>query len=201
MNSKIIISTLLTSLILLLGGCGQHDASPPPKAEVKTESPFKPVATLQELMVSVIDPNIDPIWNAVSTVNTQAGSVDKVPQTDEEWTQLRHHAITLIEVSNLLAIEGRPIAAQGLSTSSSPAELSPAEIQKNIAAKRTDFNNHARAFQNASQLLLKAIDAKNAEDLVQVGGLVDQVCEQCHKQFWYPNDKLPSANVAKALNK
>ncbi|MEQ1601877.1 MAG: cytochrome c [Methylophilaceae bacterium] len=184
--------SLLSTTLLALTSCDQHQTAPQ-KTEIA--SPFKPVATLQELMVSVIDPNIDPIWNSVSTVSTKSGTVEKVPQTDEEWTQLRHHAVTLTEVSNLLAIEGRPIAVEGASTSIHPVELSPADIQKTIAANRADFNKHAQAFQNATQLLLQAIDNKNTEELVQAGGVVEHVCEQCHKQFWYPNDKLPSANI------
>lgn len=33
----------------------------------------KPKLTLQEIMLSVIDPNIDPVWNSVATVVTAAG--------------------------------------------------------------------------------------------------------------------------------
>lgn len=158
-----------------------------------SEAEFKPVVTLQELMVSVIDPNIDPIWNSVTSISTKEGIVEKKPQTDEEWLNLRHHALTLIEVSNLLVIEGRPIAHPGASTSTHPVELSPEEIQKGIDANRAGFVKNAHNLQKAAQLALTAIEAKDAEELTRVGGVIEQACEQCHMQFWYPNDKRPTA--------
>jgi iron uptake system EfeUOB component EfeO/EfeM len=82
-----------------LAACSHKTEAP------KSVSPFKPSASLQELMVSVIDPNVDPIWNAVSTVSTKEGTEEKQPQSDDEWKALRNHAIMHIEVSNLLVIE------------------------------------------------------------------------------------------------
>jgi cytochrome c556 len=43
----------------------------------------------------------------------------------------------------------------------------------------------------AAQQLIAAIDAKNVEDLERAGGEVEQACEQCHSQFWYPGDSRP----------
>jgi len=161
----------------------------------KGESAYKPVATLQELMSSIVDPNVDPIWNSVSTISTKEGTIEKKPQTDEEWLALRKHALTLIEVSNLLVIEGRPVAASGANTSSHVTELSPKDIQKAIHANRDGFVKNAHALQDAAKLTLAAIDAKDADELVKAGGKVEHACEQCHSQFWYPNDKRPTASL------
>lgn len=179
------ISTLLAAL-LALAGCGQQ-------ASAKPESVFKPTASIQEIMASIVDPNADEVWNSVASVVTAAGTEDKQPHTDEEWAAVRRHAVTLLEASNLLLIEGRRVAPEGASTSSVKAELNPDEIQKGITARRADFIQHAHALHDTVQQAIVAIDAKNAEELVKVGGNIDQVCEQCHKQFWYPNDKLPTA--------
>ncbi len=184
-----ISASILATLLVGVAACS-------PKAEVpKSESPFKPSASLQELMVSVIDPNVDPIWNAVSTISTKEGTEEKQPQSDDEWKVLRNHAITLIEVSNLLVIEGRPVAATGVNTSTHAVELSPQEVQKTIDGNRGDFIKHAHALQEGAKLMLAAIDAKNPEELARVGGIVDHACEQCHSQFWYPNDKRPTASL------
>ncbi|GBG13778.1 uncharacterized protein NMK_1329 [Novimethylophilus kurashikiensis] len=179
------ISTLAAAL-LALAGCGQQ-------ASAKPESVFKPTASIQEIMVSIVDPNADEVWNAVASVSTAAGTEDKQPHSDEEWAKVRRHAVTLLEATNLLLIEGRSVAPKGASTSSVAAELNPEEIQKGIAAKHADFVQHVHALHDTVQQAIVAIDAKNAEELVKVGGNIDQVCEQCHKQFWYPNDKLPTA--------
>ncbi len=38
---------------------------------------------------------------------------------------------------------------------------------------------------------LKAIDAKNAAQLSEIGGVIDEACEQCHTTYWYPNQPVP----------
>lgn len=184
---KIFLGIFVATLSIMVGvvSCTQ-------KPDVSNaESIYKPVATLQELMVSIVDPNIDPIWNSVSTVITKAGTEEKRPKTDEEWQILKNHALALIEVSNLLVMEGRQVAAPGASTSTTSAESSPEVIQKTINANRDDFVKRAHALQDSAKLALTAINAKNPEELTTVGGIIDHACEQCHKQFWYPNDKAP----------
>ncbi|MES2579368.1 MAG: hypothetical protein V4552_02390 [Pseudomonadota bacterium] len=154
---------------------------------------IKPVATLQEIMLSVIDPNVDPIWNSVSTVATKDGVVEKVPSTDEEWNVLKNHAIVLIEAANLLQIPNRAVAHAGSSTSIHPVELQPEEVEKLIQANRVDFNNKAINLQNAAKSALVAIKEKNPDALLQVGSQIEHACEQCHATYWYPNDKVPVA--------
>jgi len=61
------------------------------------EGYFKPTATVQDIMLSLIDPSADGIWNSVSTTITKTGTEDKQPRTDQEWQEVRRHAITLIE--------------------------------------------------------------------------------------------------------
>ena len=162
------------------------------KSEIKSISASRPLATLKQIMTSVVDPNIDPIWNSVSTVNTKDGIEEKQPKTDDEWKILKDHAITLLEVPNLLVIEGRKVAVDNVATTPGSAELNPEQVQHGIEANRHDFNQHAHDLQDAIKQVIIAIDAKNPEGLIKAGGQVDQVCEQCHKQFWYPNDKRPA---------
>lgn len=159
--------------------------------ETKPTSPFKPVATLQDIMTSIIDPNIDFVWNSVSSVNTANGTEERQPQTDEDWLILRQHALAVAEAGNLLLIEDRPIAATSANTSSGGAELNPADIKALIAANRNEYVNRVHGLQTAAQGLVAAIDAKNVEELEKAGGEVEQACEQCHSQFWYPGDNRP----------
>ena len=152
---------------------------------------FNPVATVQEVMNSIIDPNIDYIWNSVSSVTTATGTEERKPETDEEWRILRQHALSVIEAGNLLLIENRPVSVANSSTSSGGAELSAEVIQSLIATRRSDYVDRIHDLQGAAQGLLVAIDAKDVEGLVDAGGKVEQACEQCHSQFWYPGDNKP----------
>jgi hypothetical protein len=158
-----------------------------PKVE---ESPFRPTATIQELMQSVVDPNVDPIWDSVQTISTAAGIEEKRPQTEEEWAVLKNHAIALREVTNLILMEGRKVATSNTSTVA--AELSPDEIEKLIAANRPAFIKNAHDLHDAVTQAIVAIDAKDVAALEATGSAMDQACEKCHIKFWYPGDKRPT---------
>lgn len=174
------------SLAGLLCAC-----SKPAELPVGPAPLFQPTASVQEIMQSIIDPNIDAVWNSVATISTAAGTEERAPKTDQEWNEVRQHALTVLEASNLLLIEGRQIAASGASTSSHAVELKPADIAAGIQHKRADFVRHAHALHDAVSEAVSAIDQKDSQKLVQAGGRIDQVCESCHSQFWYPNDKPP----------
>jgi hypothetical protein len=156
-----------------------------------SDSQFKPVATIQDIMVSIIDPNIDFVWNAVTTISTVDGVEEKAPKTDEEWLEVKKHALVVLEASNLLLINGRNVALDGVNTSTGGAELSANAIQNLISLKNKEFNKSALELNSALQLVLAAIDKKDPEELIRTGGIVERACEQCHSQFWYPNDQLP----------
>ncbi|HSC67018.1 MAG TPA: hypothetical protein VLC79_04985 [Cellvibrio sp.] len=192
-----LIPLAIIALLACASGCNQQsdaEASNGKATLVATATnpatDFKPVATLQEIMLSVIDPNVDPIWNSISTEVTAAGTVEKRPETDEDWATLRNHAITLREVSNLLVIPGRDVAHAN--TSSHESELQAGAIQELIAAQWPEFVQRAHALQDAAKLAVDAIDAKNVERLEEVGGIIEHACEACHSQFWYPGDKVPT---------
>ncbi len=48
-------------------------------------SPDKPVATIEELMESTVQPAAERYWGSVSTTISAAGIEEKYPKTDEEW--------------------------------------------------------------------------------------------------------------------
>jgi hypothetical protein len=42
---------------------------------------------------------------------------------------------------------------------------------------------------------LKAIDEKNASALSDVGGAIDEACENCHTKYWYPTAPAPPSTI------
>ena len=174
----------LTALlsVLSLSACTPPETPP---------SPFKPTASIQEIMTSIIDPSIDYVWNSVSTVTTKNGTEERKPITDEDWKIVRQHALTVIEASNLLIIDGRRVAPADVNTSSGGAELGSDQIQVLVDSQHAEFVKRAQEFHDAAFGFLAAIDAKNVEELENAGGRVEHACEQCHSQFWYPNDTKP----------
>ncbi len=183
MIGVVVVATLLSGL----SACDQKT-----QEAAKPVALFKPTATIQEIMTSIIDPNIDFVWNSTAVINTATGTEERKPHTDEDWLAVRQHALVVLEASNLLLIEGRSVAAKGATTSTkNSAEASPEEIKRTIDAKRADFIAYAHALHDAVEQTIVAIDAKDATRLDNAGGAIDQVCEKCHKEFWYPKDKRP----------
>jgi cytochrome c556 len=174
--SRVLIATLLVA------GSGCTKAAPPTPDLLKS-------ATIKDIMDSMVDPSGDFIFESVVQIADEHGITEKAPKTDEEWAEVRRHAFILLEAPNLLAMEGRKVAPPGDRSKNPQVELQPEEIQKLIDGDRPNFLRRARKLQDAAALALKAIDAKNKDDLFHAIESIDKACENCHLHYWYPNDK------------
>jgi hypothetical protein len=162
-------------------------------APAAVASPFIVTASIQDIMSSIVDPSADYLWQSVSIVTNEKGTEHHQPRTDEEWAEARKRAITLIESANLLAMEGRRVVEPGkkLEDEGVPGVLSAAESQKLVDADRANFAAHARGLHAAATVMLKAIDAKDANALLEAGGPLYDACEVCHLKYWYPDAGVP----------
>jgi len=136
-----------------------------------------------------IDPAADALWDSVAYVSSQSGTEDRRPRTDEQWKAVRLQAINLIEAANLLAMKGR--RATFSTAPPGPGELSPAQMQQRVDSSHDGFMQFARGLQDAAQTALSAIEAKDAQALMDAGSTIDQACEACHLTYWYPNQSRP----------
>jgi hypothetical protein len=156
-------------------------------------SPRRVHTSLKDIMESIIDPSADALWGAVKTVVDQEGIHETAPKTAEDWLDVRRAAVRLVEGTNLLMVPGRDAAPAGTKSEVPGVELEPAEIAALIKKKRKSFDAFAGALQALGLEALRASDTKNIELLADVGGRMEDVCEGCHKTFWYPGEKHPAA--------
>jgi hypothetical protein len=171
----------------LLGITACAQSSPP---STQFPAPLHVVATVQDLMQSFIDPAADRLWDSVAYIATPSGVEDRKPRTDEDWQSVRMGAVELIEAANLLSMQGRIVTADlALNRAPNPGELSHVEMQQRIGASHDAFVQFARGLQEAALKALTAIDARDAQALLEAGGTIDQACEACHTTYWYPNQK------------
>jgi hypothetical protein len=183
--------TFLLASFLLLAACNAQQSQDPAKIEPE----FRPIATVKDLMDSIVDPAADVVWDSVSTRITIEGTEEHAPKTDEEWANVRNHALQLVEATNLLLIP-RPIARPGEKAASEEnVELSPEEIQKLVDADRPTFNNFAHGLQDAAMAALEATNKKDVQALFDSGEGIEQACEHCHMKYWYPNDVRPQSSA------
>ena len=176
------LSLVLVSLVTVGAFQGQGDPVQPQ---------YLPTVAIRDLMIAMIDPSADVVWEAVSTTDTATGVEERAPSTDEEWLEVRRGAIQLLEAGNLLLMPGRPVARPGAKSFAPGVELEPEEIGVLIAKDRASWNAYARALHAAGTRALEAIDERDAPKLFAVGELIEHACEGCHSAFWYPNQPLP----------
>jgi len=153
---------------------------------------YRVTATVQDLMEGIVDPSADALWDSVAFIATESGTEDRRPRTDEQWRAVRTNAIMLVEAANLLSMPGRRVAADK-PDSSAPGlgELSHVEMQQRIGLTHDAFVQLARNLQDTALQALAAIDARDAQRLMDAGGAIDEACEACHVTYWYPNQQRP----------
>jgi hypothetical protein len=173
------------SLLGLVGGVARSQ----PEAVGPDSNGYIPLLTVIEIMESIVMPTAQIVWDAVGVDVTEKGSIEKKPQTDEEWASLRAAAVTLVEAANVLIIPGRHAAPPGTKSENPDSELTPEKIDALLAQQRPAWVAHAQVLHGAAMEALKAIDARNIDAISEAGGTIDGACEGCHLQFWYPDQK------------
>jgi hypothetical protein len=167
----------------LLSGCSAPAPEQPPSPAAP---PFRPVASIREVMNSVIDPSVDMVWNSVGSVVDDGRLTDRAPAKDEEWAEVRRHALIVSEAANLLLMHDRPVAPPGAPSLAPGVELTPEEIRSLIDKNPDGWNFYVQELQDSLKPALAAIDAKNSQALFDAGEKIDTTCENCHSVFWYP---------------
>jgi hypothetical protein len=181
-------ATAVCALVLGLIALSSFSAAQQKTADHPTYS------TIRDLMESIIDPSADVIWGAVGTVADKQGVRDLSPKTPEDWLEVRRAAVRLIEGGNLLMMPGRQAAPAGAKSEAPGVELEPAEIAALVRKEREGFDAFAMALQAIGVEALQAIEAKNTDLLIEVGGRMEEVCESCHQTFWYPQARAAARN-------
>ena len=163
-------------------------------AAASKASKDRPVhTTIKDLMQSMIDPSADVLWNAAGTVVDKEGIHELLPRTPEEWADVRHAAVRIVEGSNLLMMPGRDAAPAGDKSEAEGVELEPPQITALVKKNRKSFDSFARALQDLGAEAMRASDAKDVMLLMDIGARMESVCEGCHQTFWYPPEKPASA--------
>ncbi len=172
---------------LVIAGCAGN------KQDVAASSPYLLTASIQEIMHGVIDPAADLLWESVGTEVTAQGEMRHQPRTEEEWSQVRNSAIALTEATNLLVMDDRLVVQVGKEVEDAHVTgiQKASEIQAAIAADKNAWIGFAHALHAAGEQTLQAIDARNADRLLQAGEALDEVCEACHLKYWYPDQVIP----------
>jgi hypothetical protein len=186
---------------LLMSACSPSKPNAAQPAAPAMWGDMKPVVSVKDLMRNMIDPASDYIFDAVKVEVSKSGTVERLPKTDADWEKIRTGAITLAEGIYLLKVP-RPFTPPGdenNSTGAEATELSPAQIKAKIESDPVLWNAKIEALRNVGLAVLEIVKKKNADELFEAGGNLDEACESCHIQYWYPGDKALLEKVDRGL--
>ncbi len=184
----------VAALAAIAAGCSAPKADPapaPPKHDPALWGDMKPVVSVKELMRDMIDPLADYVFDAVGTTVTSKGVVERGPKTDEEWDRIRIGGVAMAEGSYLLKV-ARPFAPAGDQNNSAgpdAEELSPAQIKAKLDADPVLWNAKIEALRNVGLEVLDIVKRRDVKELWDASDNLDQACENCHMDFWYPAEK------------
>jgi hypothetical protein len=185
------VAGLLFLAVFTFSLCSKPAPAESPSVAAPLLGEMTPVVSVKELMEHMIDPLADNIFDAVWWDTTKKGVVEHRPQTDEDWAKVKTGAVTLAEGIYLLKVP-RPFAPVGdvnNSVGPNPPELSPTEIKAKIDKDPVLWIAKIQALRNVSLEVLEIVKKKDADALWQAGGDLDEACEACHLEYWYPGDK------------
>ena len=190
-RSLLVVCAALYAAAAFVSACsgpGPAPAAPPAR---QLWGDLKPVVSVKELMRDMIDPASDYVFDAVGTIVTKQGEEERLPKTEEDWARLRAGGVMLAEGVYLLKIP-RPFAPPGdenNSTGPEPEELSPAQIKAKLERDPVLWNAKIEALRNVGLEVLDIVKRRDAKELWDAAENLDEACESCHIEFWYPGDK------------
>ena len=146
--------------------------------------------SLHEVMAGTIDPSADVIWN----VGSKSYGADGGPQigllNDQEWKKIADAADKLHEGAAYIADHqdiavvkpGMKILDEGVH----PEAITAKQVTGYVEADRPGLVARARELAALSVSIRNAAIAKDAAVMIRDSEQLDEVCESCHKKFWYP---------------
>jgi hypothetical protein len=146
-------------------------------------------ASIQQTMLTKIDPASDALWASVGTVETAQGTTHRAPRSAAGWQKVSALAETLVAGARHLQRPGLPVGATAhsrLADADTPGTRTAPQIAADIRADPARFARHARALEEAALSARAAARARNAEGLITAGAAIDAACEACHAAYWYP---------------
>ena len=135
-------------------------------------APPPPERTVQQLMADVVQPTAEVYWNSVQFISDETGDHDIKPETEADWKRTRDAATKLGELGELLKTPGY---SEG---------------------RGEDWVQISDSLIEVSRLAEQAADAKDPDEVFEVGGTIYNVCTACHQV--YPPTTGPEAEQAAA---
>ncbi|HAJ76108.1 MAG TPA: hypothetical protein DCM64_06590 [Gammaproteobacteria bacterium] len=146
---------LITLTATLIAACSAPEETSEATA---TESTYNTALNMVDLMVLVLEPASDILWDSGGWVVDASGYEELYPTTDEGWEYVRSQAAIVVESGNLLALPGR-------------------------AEDNDAWMIYSEGLSEAGMLAMQAAAEQNKDDFFQAGAQLYSVCTACHQAY------------------
>ena len=161
------------------------------------KTPTETSPSLHEVMAGSIDPIADVIWAESNKAYGDDGKAAIGKLTDAQWLKIRQAARTLHDgamvIANNPAIKATRPGMKILDEGMAPEAVTADQVATFIERDRPGLTRHARELSELALGIEAAAKARDAIKTVQLAEELDEVCESCHKRFWYPDQPKPAA--------
>ena len=159
------------------------------------QTPREAVPTLHEIMVGQVDPVADVIWKTASKSYGQDGNAATGLLKDADWARIGKAADELHAGAGAILVNPGLSATRPGVTILDEGKVSDAitskQVQGYIDSDRPALASHARELASIASAIGAAARAHDAVRAVKLSEDLDEVCESCHKSFWYPDLPKP----------
>jgi len=191
LNHPVLVRAKLCALVVLTISCSSSKPGTTSTHGTELWGDLKPAVSVKELMRDMIDPASDFVFDSIGTIMTTEQTLEIQPRTEQDWDKIRIGAVTMAEGVYLMKIP-RPFAPVGDENNSSgpdAEELSPAQIKAKLEKDPVLWNAKIEALRNVGLEVLEIVKKKDVNALWGACEDLDQACETCHIEYWYPGER------------
>jgi hypothetical protein len=176
---------MIAPALILLSACQQQQPEEP---------------TVHDIMKNKVDVNADALWDLTNPALANDASLDPAKVDDATWDKMAMRAQAVGDAAGELAHlktlklinPGDKIADQGTFGNQ------PADVQAHLDRNPDDFRQFAGVLQADLADVVKYSKAHDAKKLTPLIDQLDGVCENCHLEFWYPDQKAYIEKIRKS---
>lgn len=151
-----------------------------------------PQLTFHEAMKDGVDKRADELWDLSNKSIGDRAGVDPAKMTDANWAEradkadaVQKAALAIVSMNPIVVVKpGVKIGDEG-----GPGGHTGAQVQRQVDKDPQKLRDMANVLAVHMSDLAKGA---RAHDATKVGPRIDQldgVCEDCHLEFWYPDQK------------
>jgi hypothetical protein len=150
--------------------------------------------TLLEAMKDTVVPKSQVIWDVTNAAQDDTGNVTAKALKAGDWAKIASAAHESSEAMRNLLAQPRVLAAppgRKIQGEGTPGAFGAREVQQTIDANPAAFAAFAKQLQTTMDGMVAATKARDAPKVGTLAGDLDEICEACHKVFWYPKQAAP----------